>query len=127
MLDFFGKPFVDGCRVKMDGVGQLLNCRTVNGEFYIFSSNANMKITADLVQSHKLQITESYRIRANQELFLEMSAICNGFKTLSNVVENDMTVDPEVVQKWQDVFELNLKDLLEWKAKMEKHIGIVKS
>jgi hypothetical protein len=71
-----------------------------------------------------LQVTESFRIKADETLFLDMINICNGLKTLSNIVQNDMTVDPEIIQNWKKVFDLNLADLMDWKARMEKHMGV---
>jgi len=124
MVDFFGKQFTDGCRVKMKGITSTLNCRMVNNDFYLFSTESNLKITEELVQSHELQVTESFKIKADQDLFIEINNICNGLKSLSNIIQNDTIVEPDVIKQWEKVFDLNLEDIVNWKAKMMKHFGV---
>lgn len=130
MLDIFGKEFTDNCRVKMNGVTVLLNCREVNNDLYLFNtSNSDettlkIKITEELVKSHNLEISPSFTIHADETLFLEMKSICNGFQTLTNIIQNNTTVDPIVIDQWKKVFDLNMQDLVDWRAKMEKHIGV---
>lgn len=123
MLDIFGKKLENGDRVKIDGTDKTIEIIVKHDKYFLFNMQMTIELTPELVNKINVTKLQLFNIKNNEELFYKIKEISDRLKTLSNLVQNNITVDSIVIQEWDSIYQNNLKDLKEWYQNIKDHIG----
>lgn len=136
-LDIEQNPIINGSFVTMmnDSTKKYV-CKyaTINQEtkMYLFpqghldvtGDRTSLELTQDIIDKGMIKLVKTIIIRSSEELFLELQAISNGLNTLGAIIQNNMTIDYSLYEEWSKIVDNNIKDLTEWKVKVQKYLNI---
>ena len=123
MQDIFGKELKDGDRVSFEGTDKTVEISVRQDKFFLFNMETTIELTPELIQKIKVKKLELYVVKNSEDLFYQIRSIADRLKTLSGIVQNNMTIDSEVVTEWEEIYNNNIKDIQNWHQAVKDHIG----